>query len=331
MIAQTHARALLLFITVAALAPSVSGAAETAAPDGTRICPERLHDRYDGWHPPYDRRHRCAFGHEHGSNPRAFRFFRKTGMPAFGHIARFAGTDEAHPGFKVFVANRDRHGLAWMVVLHQGSGSPKRGTVRFHSLEAWLFKLRTRRLVAHVRRMADFGEAVANCPGAEVSARMRLMPHPDCRSVYEEWNTELEVGGVFGARPGFAVDNAITQFDPAQPDAVQFNKPVACGPHDPAGWDSYCKGDKRTLLHPRWQIRNLGRPRFRTNAYGERAQAGLLQYVSNRIRVDQADECCGVESAFVMEHPSDGGIYRAGRGLNSRNFEFPGYCVIRAN
>ena len=32
-----------------------------------------------------------------------------------------------------------------------------------------------------------------------------------------------------------------------------------------------------------------------------------------------------------MERPSDGGIYRAGRGLNSANFEFPGYCVIRAN
>ena len=31
-----------------------------------------------------------------------------------------------------------------------------------------------------------------------------------------------------------------------------------------------------------------------------------------------------------MERPSDGGIYRAGRGLNSSNFEFPGYCVLRA-
>ena len=26
----------------------------------------------------------------------------------------------------------------------------------------------------------------------------------------------------------------------------------------------------------------------------------------------------------MMERPSDGGIYRAGRGLNSANFEFPG-------
>ena len=40
-----------------------------------------------------------------------------------------------------------------------------------------------------------------------------------------------------------------------------FNKPVACGPHDPAGWHSYCKGDKRTVLRPRWVVRNRGAAR----------------------------------------------------------------------
>ena len=53
------------------------------APDGTPICASWVHDRYtverDGrfyatWHPPKDPRYGCAFGHEHGSNPRAFRF-----------------------------------------------------------------------------------------------------------------------------------------------------------------------------------------------------------------------------------------------------------------
>jgi hypothetical protein len=29
--------------------------------------------------------------------------------------------------------------------------------------------------------------------------------------------------------------------------------------------------------------------------------------------------------------PSDGGLYRAGRGVHSTNFEFPGYCVLRTN
>jgi hypothetical protein len=51
-------------------------------------------------------------------------------MPAFGPIGSHAGSEEPHAGFKVFVANEDRRGLSWMVVLHQGSGSPRRGTVR---------------------------------------------------------------------------------------------------------------------------------------------------------------------------------------------------------
>ena len=160
------------------------------APDGTPMCADWVHARYTverggrlwpTWHPPRDPRYRCAFGHEHGSNPRAFAQFERTGMPALGHIGAFAGSDEAHAGFKVFVANRDRKGLAWMVVLHQGSGSPRRGVVRFHSLEIWLFKRKGGRLVAHTRHMADFGEALPNCPGTRLRASMRLLPYPGVR------------------------------------------------------------------------------------------------------------------------------------------------------
>jgi hypothetical protein len=313
-----------VLLTLAALPAPALGA--EAAPDGTPLCPDWVHDRHTverggrswaTWHPPRDPRYGCAFGHEHGSNPRAFRHFSRTGMPAFGPIGAFAGSDEPHAGFKVFVANEDRNGFAWMVTLHQGSGSPKRGTVRHHSLEAWLFRNRGGRLVAHTRTMADFGAAVPNCPGTRTRTRMRLLPSPHCANVYEEWATRLDVGGVFRARPAFGIDNAITQFDPADPERIVFNKRRACGPHDPAGWDSYCKGDKRALFHP--------------DAYGRRARSGLLQVVSRRLRVDQSEECCGAENRFDMENPSDGGIYRAARGRGPSNFEFPGYCVIRAN
>jgi hypothetical protein len=313
---------------------------QPAAPDGTRVCAKWVHDRHTvdkngrswaTWHPPRDPRYKCAFGHEHGSNPRAFRHFKRTGMPAFGPIGTYAKSDEPHAGFKVFVANEDRNGFAWMVVLHQGSGSPRRGTVRHHSLETWLFRNRGGRLAAHTRAMADFGEAVPNCPGARRTSRMRLLPSPHCDNVYEEWAADLDVGGVFRARPAFGLDNAITQFDPADPDRIVFNKPIACGPHDPAGWDSYCKGDKRALFHPRWFVRNRGRSRFRTDAYGRRAATGLLQVVARRTSVDQSDECCGAENRFDMDQPSDGGIYRAARGRGPSNFEFPGYCVIRSN
>jgi hypothetical protein len=332
-----------LGLLAAALAASGPASAHPAAPDGTPICPDWVHDRHTverggrtwpTWHPPRDPVHRCAFGHEHGSSPRAFAHFPRTGMPAFGHVGSFAHSEEAHSGFKVFVVNRDRRGLAWMAVLHQGSGSPRRGAVRFHSLETWLFRRKGGGLAAHTRLMADFGEAVANCPGAARAASMRLLPSPECDSVYEEWATAVDVGGVFQASPAFAIDNAITQFDPTRPDAVVPNKRAACGPHDPAGWGSYCKGDKRTVLHPRWRLDNRSGPsRFRTDAYGRRTgtRAGLLQIVSRRMRNDQSEQCCGVENTFVMEQPSDGGIYRAGRGTSSRNFEFPGYCVLGAN
>jgi len=311
------------------------------APDGTPICADWVHDRYTverggrtwaTWHPPRDPRYGCAFGHEHGSNPRAFRYFGRTGMPAFGLVSDYAGSPEAHAGFKVFVANEDRKRLAWMIVLHQGSASPRRGTVRFHSLETWVFRQRGRRMLARTRQMADFGNAVPNCPGVEPREAWRLLPAPGCRSAYEEWDTTLDVGGVLRARPAFAIHNAITQFDPADPKRVVFNKRAACGLADPAGWESKCKGDRRTVLHPRWFLRNGGPSRFRTDAYGRRSDSGLLQIVSSRIRVDQRRERDGVENAFIAEQPSDGGIYRAGRGFRPRRgFEFPAYCVLRTN
>jgi hypothetical protein len=331
--------ALLLAVPCARAADPIDHS-QPPAPDGTPVCAAWVHDRYtverDGrfyaaWHPPKDPRYGCAFGHEHGSNPRAFRYFRRTGMPPFGLVSEYAGSSEAHAGFKVFVANDDRKGLAWMMVLHQGSGSPRRGTVRFHSLETWLFRNRDGRMLAHTRQMADFGDAVPNCAGADPRRAWRLLPAPGCRSAYEEWDSTLDVAGVFGARPGFGIHNPITQFDPASPDAVVFNKRSVCGA-DPAGWRSRCKGDRRSVLHPRWYVNNGGSSRFRTDAYGRSAETGLLQVVSSRVRVDQRRERHGVENVFLAERPSDGGIYRAGRGLRPRRgFEFPGYCVIRGN
>jgi hypothetical protein len=330
--------ALLLPASIARAADPVDHT-KPPAPDGTPMCADWVHDRYTverggrfyaTWHPPKDPRYHCAFGHEHGSNPRAFRYFRRSGMPPFGLVSDYAGSPEVHAGFKVFVANDDRKGLAWMMVLHQGSGSPKRGTVRFHSLETWLFRKRGGRMLAHTRQMADFGDAVPNCAGANPRGSWRLLPSPACASGYEEWDTSLNVGNVFRARPGFGLHNAITQFDPVDPERIVLNKRSICG-LDPEGWRSGCKGDRRSVLHPRWFIRNTGSTRFRTDAYGRRGQTGLLQVVG-RVRVDQRRERYGVENAFLAEQPSDGGIYRAGRGFRPRRgFEFPGYCVIRTN
>ena len=86
------------------------------------------------------------------------------------------------------------------------------------------------------------------------------------------------------------------------------------------------------MLHPRWFLRNDGRSRFRTDAYGRRAAAGLLQVVSRRIRVDQRRERDGVENAFIAEQPSRRRhLPRRARLPPAKGFEFPGYCVLRAN
>jgi hypothetical protein len=113
---------------------------------------------------------------------------------------------------------------------------------------------------------------------------------------------------------------------------VAFNKPRVCGRADPGGWRSHCKGDRRVVLHPEWRVRNRGpTSAFRTDAYGRRAATGLLQRISRRIRVNQGAETGGIDNAFVMERPSDGGIYRPGRGYSSTGFEHYGYCVLRSN
>ena len=327
---------LLLIAAVLVCLPAPVALAQ-AAPDGTPLCSADLHARHTvkaggrswpTWHPPYDAGHGCAYGHEHGSSPRAFRYFRRSGMPAFGRTGAFAGNDEVHAGFKVFAANDDGRGLAWVTIVHQGSGSPRRGVVRFHSLEAWLFRRRDRRLIAHTRQMADFGPALANCRSTKFGARYRLLPHPRCGAVTERWGTRLNVGGVMRAQPAFETANPLTQFDPANPAVVIPNKARACGA---GGWASRCKGDRRLVLHPRWVVKNRGPSRFHTDAFGKRARRGLPQFVSRGVRVDQDHARRGPANTFVMRSAAGGGIYRARSGRRSAGFESPRLCVLGPN
>ena len=78
-----------------AAAPDPVDHTRAAAPDGTPMCAAWVHDRHTvtrggrtwpTWHPPIDPVYHCAFGHEHGSNPRAL-----PDVPAHGHAG--AGSD----------------------------------------------------------------------------------------------------------------------------------------------------------------------------------------------------------------------------------------------
>ena len=162
--------------------------------------------------------------------------------------------------------------------------------------------------------MADFGEAILQLPGRGARAQHAAAARPGLQVGLRGVGHGARRGRRLRASPGFAIDNAITQFDPANPSAIVFNKPFACGPHDAAGWDSYCKGDKRTVFHPRWVVRNRGRSRFRTDAYGRARGRRLPAGGRPPAARGPVGRVLRPENAFIMERPSDGGIYRAGRG-----------------
>ena len=207
-----------------------------------------------------------------------------------------------------------------MIVLHQGSGSPRRGSVRFHSLETWLFRERGRRMLARTRQMADFGEAVPNCPGVQSRASWRLLPVPGCRSAYEEWATALDVGRRVPGAPGVRHPQRDHPVRPRRPGARDLQQAGGLRASRPGGLGVALQGRPPHRAPPalvRAQRRPLALPHGCLRAAHE--SAGLLQIVSRRIRVDQRRERDGVENAFIAEQPSDGGIFRAGRGFRPQH------------
>ncbi len=343
------------FSLLALLALSVNAMAQTPnpytgekTPNGREVCADWVHDQhktlapdgnyYKTWHPQIDPTYGCVFGHEHGSDPRKFIGFAQSGMPAFGYAAAVGDHHdeiEAHAGFKVYVVNDDLRGKAWMLTLHQGSGSPRRAFIQHHTAEIWLMKRKTKTLLAHVNLLADFGAYVPNCPNTPGAFPFRSVPQAGCESVYESWNPDINVGGYFRATPNFDIDNATTRINPADPTGTYANT-AACGGNDPFGWDSYCKGDKRSMAHPRWVLNNTGASStFYTDAYGnlmDGAGAGRIeQFVKRGAFVDESSECCGNTVVYVMQTPSKGGFFvnqsRATGQGQTVNFEYPSYTI----
>ena len=105
--------------------------------------------RYRTWHPQTDPSG-CVYGHEHGDNPASIQETSIAASPVrFGYIGRRHpmpgepnGHEEAHEGFKVFIANRgdvNDEGRVNRVysrsVFHMGTGGPKRFNMPHHSAE----------------------------------------------------------------------------------------------------------------------------------------------------------------------------------------------------
>jgi hypothetical protein len=333
--------ALLLATRAASQAPSPRPHTGDRTPDGRPVCSKWVHERHtvtgaDGrryatWHPLVDPTYDCVFGHEHGSDPRAFLGFRQSGLPPFGAAATAAAGrpgSESHTGYKVFVVNNDGRGKAFMIVVHQDTDTPERARGRHHSMELWMVRRTDRSLLAHTSVMADFGEPVANCEGQAGAAPMRLIPRVGCESPEEEWTALVDVDGRLKARPAFLVENPSTRYDPTTPDRVHPNSPAVCGQRSPFGWESACKGDRRVLLHPQWVVRNDGPSHtFHTDAFGAAAPGPgpgrIEQYVRRGVMVDESAECCGEQVVYVMTDRDDGSTYRNNAGFISSGIEGP--------
>ena len=199
-------------------------------------------------------------------------------MPAFGPIGAYAGSDEPHAGFKVFVVNDDRKGLAWMVVLHQGSGSPRRGTVRFHSLETWLFKRRGGRLLAHTRVMADFGEALPNCPGTRLAPAHAAAAEPGLRVGLRGVGHRARRRRRAARQPGLRDRQRDHPVRSGRPRAARVQQGLRLRPARSRRLGLLLQGRQAHGLPPALGGRNSGRSRFRTDAYGRRAPPGSCRW-----------------------------------------------------
>ena len=207
-------------------------------------CTSAIHDRFvvdggDGrryrtWHPQVVTVNgfTCAFAHEHGDNPARMTEASIAAVPVrFGFVARRAGMDEPHEGFKVFVVNRgdvnneNRTSRLWSrAVFHMGTGGPGRFAQDMHSAEVRLVHPEFG-LKAFTQLMMSTGGVHTVCnPRAAAPTKDVVSLKSPCRlaSAYEIWSAIGSVVRKDGTRAyrAFAtpaVFDPITAFNPANP------------------------------------------------------------------------------------------------------------------
>ncbi|MCG8347506.1 MAG: hypothetical protein MI924_06965, partial [Chloroflexales bacterium] len=311
-------------------------------------CPAWVHDRhvttgpdgrtYPTWHPPVDPEYGCYFDHEHGSDPRSYVGFASSGMPAFGYIGAQAGMNEPHVGFKVYVTNDDLNGRAWMITLHQGTGSPLRAMVQFHGLD-WHISTTSGEPLADLHLMADFGYARPNCRTGEAipgtgagtfypdSMQRRQIPTTDCvlETPYETWTAAIDIGGLFIATPKFDIDNATTIVNLNNLEELRFMCEFRSPEEDCTSANTQWSGNKRGVIHPGQYVNNnSGSPDIYTDAYGNLVDAGtpgaVRQYISTNNAWDTR-QCCGNEIVFRIQTYSNG-VYIANPGEPAGSADF---------
>jgi hypothetical protein len=304
----------------------------TSAAAGLEVC-EVLHRSYKvvglnhssdaAWHPPSVQLEDgtvCHFGHEHGSDPARFVAADTARPVTFGSVDRLAGREEPHTGFKVFVVEDDGHGLAYRIVVHQGTGHGRRALIQHHEVQFAVADARTGELLADTAILADFGHGQQNClphtplqPVPSTSHQHgptpnRSVPTTECaaETPYETWRMAYTLTAtpgstpVFSSRLTFEVDDPQTVVDPADPERLVYLCWVRVSRtcDDPSGAQTAWKGTRRGLVAPMLVLDNPNGPeQFTTDAYGNPGDL-VPQFVSSKLRLDFSAECCGPTVVF---------------------------------
>lgn len=250
--------------SVAGDCAALHDAITTTGPDG---------NRYPTWHPSIV--NGCAFGHEHGADPRASVADRT--MPAFGYVSALADKAEPHVGFKVFMGNPAQTGsFAYRLVFHMGTSGVGRYTEQFHSAE-WDYIGRLGEF--HIQGLADTGTAVGStCDNPRTSGRD--FSTVDCADSYEIWSFSLAVHDPadpfkaplqsrYWLNGAVAAFDPVTTRDPADDTRLLYTQDYRAPGVDPLSPLADYRGCKREAYGGPGYARNAGKPTvYRTDVYG---------------------------------------------------------------
>ena len=233
------------------------------------------------------------YGHEHGDDPASIQEPEIAASPVrFGYIGRRHpmpgepnGHEEAHEGFKVFIAkpgDMNDEGRVNRVysrsVFHMGTGGPKRFNMPHHSAEIRLVHPEFG-LKAFTQLMMDTGGVGAVCdPRQQAPVKDVMQLNSPCRlnSGYEIWSTQAsvmangrEVYRVF-ATP--AVFDPITLFNPANPTEVVYawDARVNAFKNFPGDdWSGNRGCDRESYAQPGYWYNGRGQTEYFTDAMGQ--------------------------------------------------------------
>lgn len=262
--------------------------------------------RYRTWHPQTDPTG-CVYAHEHGDDPALIQDAEIAASPVrFGYVGRRSpmpgepnGHEEAHEGFKVFVANRgdvNDEGRVNRVysrsVFHMGTGGPKRFNMPHHSAEIRVVHPEFG-LKAFTQLMMNTGGVGAVCdPRVQAPVKDVMQLSSPCRlnSGYEIWSTQQSVyaGGreVYRAFASPAVFDPITVFNPANPTELVYvwDARVAAIKNFNDDWSGNRGCDRESYAQPGYWYNGSGATNYYTNSSGQPVSSSdptaLLQVIS---------------------------------------------------